>query len=92
MSKPYETTGHWSATAYDLRGVEKPYYVVFDGEKSEKTLHRHILPAMREAQEIRETGRPAGVLKIHPELTQVVVSMSPKIQPDYSPLEFATIL
>lgn len=87
----FEQTGLWTSAKYHVRDVEKPFYVVLDGKCGEKTLHRNVGDGLAEVLSIRESGKPAGLLRIDIDRTTVIASVKPKIVDNYKPVEFTIV-
>ena len=83
--------GRLSEGIYEVRGVTKPYFIVFDGTNEPKTLYRHKEDALYECIKLRKIGKSAGVLFVDTWSTGFVEPVAPAIHDHYVPVNFTII-
>jgi hypothetical protein len=89
--KSYEITGTWTPAKEEVRGVKKPFFVILDGVDSEKRLHKQLYDAMQEMLNVRSLGKPAGLIKVDIDYTQVIEPLHPKPNNIFEPFEFSIV-
>ena len=89
MPNQYSVTGLWTPSKTEVRGVEKPFFVIVNGKDEPKKLHKNLVDAIDHMLEERRRGRPTGLLKVHCDYTKMVEPIKPKVEINYSPLEFS---